>query len=657
MARFLSRVTALSSLVLVVGCGGQKLPSKSAVDTSQGSAKSAKTQAEAPPDLSPVAAPKDLFLVGRFKDPGAAVDTITNWAGMPMDWRKLIARHQPDAARIVAMDAPVDIAAALNPTSVGQMPKPFAVVSVGLNSLDDAVAFARKQGEDVHEMSRGVYRVGADGDVSCAVAASVGKVPARLVCGRHREDVDALLPYATRGLPNADLGQNDLHIELRAEPFRRRYARQLRELKTLAVPFVLKELSLDSPSFDRALADGVHGLGDEFIALVEDLDSIDIDGTIDKSKQQVVTTGAVKFRGDSSWTVHTMVDSAKRAGPPPDMFWKLPKDVASAGYGVSPNPSRYKGIARTAEELADGFMSHEQVPRRARDEAVDAIEQLFKLEGAHVFARGAVTVPDDKTSNRKRDRLISSVGWNVIGFDETPAKVKKLMSTLAKVYNDRQLRKLLDKQLGKKKQKLLPTLKVHGARARGIAPGSTEYDLTLPGSLFESHHFHYGAAPRKKAAKKTTLKPVIVSIVVMPEGKQTWVGISADKKALFQRLSQIHQGKDTLASRPGLAQLKTSKAVSGGFMTLSGFTNGMRSDLRAVLGPSFSTALQKVFDALPNHGETPISYTFMVDQQGHGVSLAWSMRAPKGVVADIGALVPAVLALKSQASGAMIKKP
>jgi hypothetical protein len=655
MARFLTRATALSSLLLFVGCGGGTPPAQAPVDTSQGSAKTAKTDA-APPDLSPVAAPKDLFLVGRFKDPGAAADTISNWAGMPVDWRKLVARRQPGLSRIVAVDAPVDVAAALDPTGVGQLPQPFVVITVGLNSLDEAIAFARKQGEDVHEMSRGVYRVGDGGDFSCAVAASVGKVPARLVCGDRRQDVDALLPYATRGLPNADLGQNDLHIELRAEPFRRHYARQLREMKTLAVPFVLKELSLDSPSFDRALADGVHGLGDEFLALVEDLDTIDIEGRLDKQKQQLVATGTVKFRGDSSWTVHTMQDSAKRAGPPPDMFWKLPKDVASAGYGVSPNPKRYQDIARTAEELADGLMSHEQVPRRVRDEAVDAIEQLFKLDGAHVFARGAVPVAGQNgLEDLRRNRVISTVGWNVIGFDTKPAQLKKLLSTLVKVYNDRQLKKLLDKELGKDK-KNLPTLKVHAARARGIAPGSTAYDLVLPGSLFERHSSYFGAQ-KKKAAKKKTPKSLTVTIVLMPEGNQTWLGVSADSKALYEKLAQIHTGKDTLASREGLAQLKSSKAISGGFMTLAGFTNGMRSDMRAALGPGFAKALEKVFNALPNHGETPIPYTLMVGQSG-GVSLDWSLRAPKAVVVDIGALVPAVIALKSQmGGGAMMHMP
>jgi len=654
MARFPRCATALSSLVLFVGCGGGTLPAQAPIDTSQGSAKTAKTEA-APPDLSPVAAPRDLFLVGRFKDPGAAADTISNWAGMPMDWRKLVARRQPGLSRIVAVDAPVDVAAALDPTGVGRLPQPFVVLTVGLNSLDEAIAFARKQGEDVHEMSRGVYRVGDGGDFSCAVAASVGKVPARLVCGDRRQDVDALLPYATRGLPNADLGKNDLHIELRAEPFRRHYARQLREMKTLAVPFVLKELSLDSPSFDRALADGVHGLGDEFIALVEDLDRIDIDGRLDKQKQQIVATGSVKFRGGSSWTVHTMQDSAKRAGPPPDMFWKLPKDVASAGYGVSPNPARYQDIARTAEELADGLMSHEQVPRRARDEAVDAIEQLFKLDGAHVFARGAVPVPDGKRiESLRRNRVISTVGWNVIGFDTKPAKLKKLLSTLSKVYNDRQLKKLLEKQLGKDKKKL-PRLRVHAARARGIAPGSTAYDIVLPGSLFEHHHY-YGAQ-KKKAARKKAPKSLTVTLVLMPEGNQTWLGLSADSKVLYKKLAEIHGGKDTLASREGLAQLKSSKAISGGFMTLAGFTNSMRSDLRAALGRGFAKALEKVFNALPNHGETPIPYTLMVGQNG-GVSLDWSVSAPKAVIGDIGALVPAVIALKSQMGhGARMRRP
>ncbi len=655
MARFPRRATALCSLLLFVGCGGTKPPAQSPVDTSQ--AKPTGSAVEAAPDLSPVAAPADLFLVGRFKDPGAAIDTISNWAGLPVSWRQLIAKHQPEASRIVAFDAPVDIAAALNPKGMGQLPTPFAVVSVGLNSLDEAVSFARKQGEDVHEMSSGVYRVGDGSHPSCAVAAAVGKVPARLVCGRRRDDVDALLPYVTRGMPSEDLGQNDLHIELRAEPFRRQYANQLRDVNTVLPAFLLKEFSIDNPSFNRAMADGIHGLGDEFLALVEDLDAIKVDARIDKAKQEAVATGAIKFRGDSSWTVHTLLDTAKRAGPPPDMFWKLPKDVGSAGFGVSYNPDRYKDISRTAQEMADGLMSYEKVPRRVRDEAVDAIGQVFKLKGAYVYARGDVSIPASKDANRKRDRAISGLGWNVIGIDTKPAELKKLLSSLATVYNDGQLKKLLDKHTSKHK-KDLPTLKVHAARGAGIAPGSTAYDLVLPGSMFEAHHYSFGAAqkPKKKAAKPKTPKPVTVSIVLMPEGDQSWIGISADTKELYARLAQIHKGKDTLASRDGLAELKSARAITGGFVTLAGFTHSMRSDLSRTLGPGFTKSLDKVFDALPHHGETPVPYTFMVTQDG-GTALTWSISAPKAVVADLGALVPAVIALKSQMGGGMMRMP
>ena len=230
-------------------------------------------------------APPSLVGVGRLGNPASAVDTVASWAKYPIDVRALIKKTEREMAQLLVFDAPVEVAVSLDDKGLGNFPQPFAVVSVGVSSVEGIVNFAKRQGQSARVLRPGTYVIakGGGGPV-CAVAPSVGKSPARLVCGDRQEDIDALLPYATRGLPSEALGKSELYIEIQAEPLRRRYAKELRQLRTMAMPFVMSELSMDSPRFDRALADAAHGLADEVLAVAEDVDKIRIEGGIDRAE-------------------------------------------------------------------------------------------------------------------------------------------------------------------------------------------------------------------------------------------------------------------------------------------------------------------------------------------------------------------------------------
>ena len=375
----------------VAGCGGQKPPANTGGGSEGGGGSAGQTVAEGPaPDLSPVPAPADLIVMGRMKNPAGMVDTVMSWAKLPMDWRGMLAKQEPGIDQVVHFEAPVEVAVALDPTGSGDFPQPFAVVTLGLRSLDGALDFIRREGETVRQVRAGVYRVGSEHSPSCAVAASVGAAPARLVCGDRPEDVDALLPYATRGLPNEKMGAADVHLEVRAEPLRRRYSRELRQLKTLATPFVLREMSLDDPRFDRALADTVHALADEVLAVAEDVDSLSVDASVQGNKGMIESTMALKFRAQSSWTAQSLVEASKRSAAPSDLFWKLPLDASAGTYSAGVDSKRYEGMRRTLAELLDGFLSHENVPRRVRDQLGDLIEHAWVSNASSVYARGDI---------------------------------------------------------------------------------------------------------------------------------------------------------------------------------------------------------------------------------------------------------------------------
>lgn len=619
------------TLFVAIGCGGSTTQTQPAAPEGGGGAGNLAGVPAGTPDLSPVAAPAELVVVGRLNNPAKIVDTIAGWSKLPVDWRQLLAREEPGLERVVYLDAPVEFAVALDPNGSGQFPQPLAVVSVGLTSLQGAVDFARQKGEPVRQVRAGIYRVGSGGD-SCALAASAGKAPARLVCGERPEDVDGLLPYMTRGLPNQQLGSADFHVELRAEPIRQRHGRELRQLKLLA-PFAVRDFSLDNARFDRALKDAAHGVAEELIALAEDLDTMVIDASI--RGDAIESNWTLRFRSSGSWSAQTLAAAGQRSGAPSENFWKLPGDADSASFAVGMDPKRYEAIRRTLAELLDGWLEHERVPRKVRDDLVDLVEEAFKTEGASAYASGSLPfVAGGKSdADMARQAARATVGWHVMAIQDKPETYKKYLGNVVRSYNDPQFRKLLETRLHVK-PKELPKLATRGAR--GLPAGSTVYELSIPPELFD------GGPPPAGVRKPPPGKPIAFVLVVVPQGQTTWLGLSADEKVLTEKLNLALKGaaEKSLASRPGLASLKTTSAVSGGFFSIASFLGGMQTWFARGDGGD----PEQIFAAMPHRGRTAITHLAVVKREGKGVTAQWKIQIPKGVIEDAAAAGPALAA-------------
>ena len=95
--------------------------------------------------------------------------------------------------------------------------------------------------------------------------------------------MDGLFNYATRGLPNEPLPPLDFQVELRLAPVKTKYAAEIGSARLLG-GFLLREIQLDNPRFDRALSDAAYGLIDETTAFVQDLDKVRLEGNLDAAK-------------------------------------------------------------------------------------------------------------------------------------------------------------------------------------------------------------------------------------------------------------------------------------------------------------------------------------------------------------------------------------
>ncbi|MGC4089904.1 MAG: hypothetical protein QM756_18855 [Polyangiaceae bacterium] len=225
-------------------------------------------------NLSPVAAPDDLIAVGRLARPRALFETLANWCGFPVHVSDLLPSEVRVLNDVVAWDAPVEVAAVLDRHSSEKVPPPEYVVSVGLTSLTKVLSAAKDKGFEATRVSSSVYRVPLSDEVFCAVAAAAGAAPVRLVCSASWQNVEDLLPYATRGLPREDFAGQDLYLALRPAPLQRRYGQEIGALP-LFVGIGLRQIQSDSPRLDRALADAAYGLAGELKTLAMQLDGFE----------------------------------------------------------------------------------------------------------------------------------------------------------------------------------------------------------------------------------------------------------------------------------------------------------------------------------------------------------------------------------------------
>ncbi|HVU05758.1 MAG TPA: hypothetical protein VHE30_28610 [Polyangiaceae bacterium] len=623
-------------------CGGSK--PEAVVPTAPAGTGQSGPILEAP--LTPVAAPPELFAVARIQNAARATDTGVAWSGLPLDWRKLVAKEVPGLDGVVLYDAPVDFAAMLDPSS-GEEPNVYWAVSFGARSVSALVEFLRSQGGAATADGGGGYHVKVDPKVTCVVSRALGTAAARGVCSDDPAGVDALAPYMTRGLPTETLAGGDLHVHVVAEPFRRRYGSQLALVRTVGVPFALRELQVDHPKLDRSLRDVLYGLADEVIALAYDLDRVDMDMGFSPGDMAEMSF-TLGFLGKRSWTAQGIADAAAKPDVAPDTFWKLPADATSASYNTYADSARARVVAGALRELADGFLDYEGVPEKRRIPLVDALERALGVGATAVQA--TYSSPEGKTKESTDSRLVKdTIGDHVLVFDGGGAEFSTLISELVKTMSDATVRSHLGKSKAFKDVPL-PTARERAPKfGKGLPKGSRawEVDIDVPehdaldGALADVVQ---GPVAKKSAKKKTERLPIF--IVASPVDRKTFFGVGTDEAFVESKLAEAIAGTgSTLATRDGLAPLRTDRVLTGGFSSLSAVAGRV---LAAVLSSHGKDAgSEQVLATLPHRGTTPMLFRGVAGSTGP--KLTFGMQLPRAVVEDIVALGA------SQAASALAK--
>jgi hypothetical protein len=565
-----------------------------------------------------------MFVVGRLKRPTALTDTLAHWAGVPLSLRDVLPLAGKDLDSVLVWDAPVELAVAIAPN--GRRDFVETGVSVGLTSTDQAISLARRLGYELKRLGPEVYAVAGVPHASCAIAPAIGSALARLVCSHREPELEDLLPYMTRGLPNEPLGQRDLELELRVAPLRQRFASEIGSARLFA-GFLVRELQLDAPRFDTALSDTAYALADEFVALVRDVDTLKLEANVDDQKRDVDGELSLAFGDHRSWCASAIADRGKHAGGATDEFFSQPADAAAGSYYYARDPALYERPGAGLVELADAYLEHEKVGKAVRERVARLIQTYARWNGAGVSASGI----DAVEAGAKGEKAGTS-DWMLLRVDAPPPALKEILPDMAAILADRELRALFARTL-KVDEKELPSGRLVPLKAPGVPAGTRALVVKSTSDLgpLVGRSLGLGGKPENGSV------PSERAIAIVPNGSGAVVASAENTKVLGIRLGQALAGKGpTLATRSELQPLREFQANSGGFVTLLAL-------IGSALGHDSGNPNQAVA-TLPHHGQAPIFLDFKVDPQT-GSSARWHALVPAGVFEDLPGLAPVLMGL------------
>ena len=605
--------TLFSALLLASACAAPVAPPK-AQPVSR-AAPVARQPTAPEPELGPVSEPSSVVLVARVapSDPELVSLPLALASVLVAPWR-LVGLEGLPISELLAPDVPTDIVVSVPSVEALLARGPDLVVSVGLSSLDGALGALRAREADtrVERRARGVYGIGANeaGAPSCWLMASVGAAPARMVCGSSSAALEALAPYAARGMPTRDLGRAPFSVLA----FPARVSARLESSAKYLAPVLVRALGNGPALLDAALSDVVgdalDGLGDvETLRMTYGPEG---EGTLLRVEADV--------RGHASWLSRTLASYAARGDGARELFFREPADSEFAWFSAGPDSAR----TEEARGAVVQWMKKAFGPG-VQSETLGLVARTFLPSAPYVYAQGDGYGKDATHRPGGRalwEKTLSTYGWHVMGYDEPIEDFLVKLEAGMKAYDSGDLHDLAYRELPFLCEGLGKITK-RPATAKGLPKGSVRYDLGLPGKFFDDCVRRYGKGP---GAPKEAL-----IVVAVPDGPRTWIGLGLESSGLETRLAGLVAQSPSagLAASADLETLRADGVKIGGFTTLGGIGGLLR----------FIT-MQEQWDwsrsrltALPNHGTTRMPFSVAV--KGSNATLA--VRFPRSALQDIAA--------------------
>lgn len=570
---------------------------------------------EEAPDLSPVKRPAEVVAIGRIARPRLFAETLSKWSSLPLRVEDMMPEQVRALSRAVLWEAPVEMLVALDAFGDGKLPPPLFVGSVGLKSLAEGLSAADALQLPTRKLAPGIFRVGDFPDTSCAVAVSLGAAPARLICGHGTKDVDALLPYATRGLPSEPQTGADFELTLDAKPLQDHYGHDITALRLFA-GVAIREIALDSPRFDRALSDAIYGGIDETINLFNDLDQLRLEARLDAAQNVLTGSAELRLKGESSWTAGTI--AAMKPVAIPATLPRLPPGATLAAYNTALPAERYAAIGRISGDLLEGLLEHEKLPDATRKRArrvVDAWVSKFP-EG---FGFAVSPSQNDSIGYQHSDTMVTRLS-------EPAARLLALHNDFFALMADPAVKRWAKQKL-QIDEKLWPKITKKSLKLPGFKTPGTVFEITADTKAWTGANEKLTSVLKNLLPAPDAKQLSHIDVVVQPDGDFTYMLTGDDTKEMARVMAE-HRKTD-----PGVFFAKPAhndKVIAAGFVTLAYVARSLeRSTKKHEVG--------KAVAAAPHHGETPISFSSAV---GPG-SARLDVEVPAAVFSDASAAVVA----------------
>ena len=648
-ARWTSLALLASVASLGVACGGSPPP---APESPAKVAEAPPPKAPPPPDTSAVPEPKSLLLFARVTKPQHVLDVITAWTGAPGLGADAVAQlvTGEEAGSVVDLTQPIDLAVAADFAGAG--PRVSFAMSIAAKPNARAALSERFDLVDRHGVTRLRPKHGAgdddgdDDDRRCALFPSAGPSSSRLVCGGSDGALTGLGPYLTRTTPRAKY-PSDVHLEARLDGVRPAIQQGRALLPTLAA----SALGSHRPS-TPASTELVNAVVGDVVDLALDLDKITFDGQM--SEQEASASLTTSFRDAKSLLAKMATSHPERAGAPPPAFFRLPVDADAAFFRPAIDAPLLERPRDVVNKAVSELLDKGGVSPADRKAVTDAFSHVVDVFGApSVYARGldgadvqkkiaAVKQAKEGAAREDAERAATDAlhGWSLMGIEAPIAKVGATAKELVAAVNKPSVSKW---SAAESKDAAAVTLRTVPVPAKlGLPKDSVDVEITSRRAV-DAAPVAAPPAPRKggkpapppKPAAPKLGKPTKTHLLLVPDAGRTWLVIGADEALLASKVKASMTGAPeagTLAKRDGLDDVRSSKASSGGFVTVRGVVVG-----HATRWLQDSRGFHDPFGAVsPTGPSTPIPVTLTVNAgDGSPGSVTTATKVPRAAIQEI----------------------
>jgi hypothetical protein len=613
--------------------------------------------------LTPIEAPEGLAVAIRMKSPSAVSSSVLQLVPAWKDFELgRMLRDLLDDEALVALvdpDKPMDMALVERPRVNNPNAYDRGEWFGFAMALRDDADFGGLQGRfKLVGGANGVQylvREGKEGQWfhACAVAPSLGASKRRLVCAEEHErrHLDGLLPWLTRGAPTKAYA-DDVHVELFAAPFKKKFENDLRDGRDEAESGVAGMIKTDHPEIDRVLKKAAKGFVGEAFAFVDDVDRGSL-GVVFGPKGPELRVDAT-VSGATSWISKSLLAGADVTTPVPAAFGKLPVDRAGIAAFVRATPQTdalMQPIQTFTGELVEAAAVDFKWSKADRDLALATVRLMFpKATDAFVVSgRGdaraaAQTKPTAKAAPKKgkvdvdedRDDLgtfeqlregIERPTWSMAVLDRpiepSVELTKSWVALLAKPAIANAVKLLSDGMLDLK----VTTKPMPAKELKDFPKGTFGQTVAIDVTLFK--------VKDKKRGKERGKVRVVTEELLVPEGNHVWTaaGYNLAPGELVRRVQDALAGKGaTVSTLPAFAAVTTGTPAWGAILRIGEFARQ--------IAPSGETQkTEEILASLPDKGDGAIAARSSATRAGSGGTAQLFVMLPRDLFAGVHQLM------------------